>query len=185
MVLLMNGRASGFLQRFAARLQEHEIPEVGWATTVLLPRGVRARAYERAEAVTIVVTERRGVAAARLDLSTREVAISAKGASIVRLSRLRRIALDFVADRNAADHRNGIGTRGVPPIFDVHDSQTWTEMQLFAEVTDSDWYPPEPVDRGSDGWAAFYDTAHRFNDRFTSRDAAATAPHPTPPRGGR
>ncbi len=181
----MNERSGRRLRRLVARLQEHEIPEVGWPTSVLLPRGIRAEAYERVEAVTIIVHERRRHGAARLDLLTREVAVSATGRTEEARSRLRRIALEFIADRNAYDQRRGLQTRFPAPVFDPHDTSTWTEMQLLAEVTDSDWYPAEPVDRSSAGWKTFYETAHRFNDRFTSPDAAATTPHPTPPRGGR
>ncbi|MCJ1715087.1 hypothetical protein [Curtobacterium sp. VKM Ac-2922] len=181
----MNLRADRVLRWIAAYLQQHDVPRVGWPASVVPPPGVHVEAVERASVVTIVVTEGRRHAAARLDLDTREVAVSTTGRDEQTRSKLRRIALHFVADRNAFDRRAGIETRSAPPSFDPGDPDTWTEMQLLADVTDSDWYPPEPVDRGSDGWAAFYATAHRFNDRFTQPDAAATVQHPAPPRGGR
>lgn len=167
----------------AKLLSGHRIPRVGWPTSVLPPPGTRALARERGGAVTVTVTDRRAIATVRLDLQSRESAISASGADERARSRLRRLALAFIADRNAYDRRTGSKLSSVLPAFDEHDSATWTDMQLFADVTNSDWYPAEPLDRSTDGWAPFFAAAHRFNDRFESPDAAATAPHPTQPRG--
>ncbi|MFJ4220005.1 hypothetical protein [Curtobacterium luteum] len=139
-------------------------------------------ATERGAAVTVMVIDGRYEGVARLDLETREVAVSASGRSDAHRSSLRRLALEYVADRNDYDERCGMDVRPTPPTFDERDSDTWTDMQLFADVTDSDWYPPPPAERSPAAWAVFYDTAHRFNDRFTTRDDAATTPRLTPPQ---
>ncbi|WP_146244152.1 hypothetical protein [Curtobacterium sp. MCBD17_032] len=142
-------------------------------------------AIAHGSAVTIIVTHGKAHAAARLDLDTREVSISSVGRDAQLRRRLRRIALEFVADRNDYDERCGLPTHRTPPTFDEHDPNTWTSMQELADLVDGDWYPPEPQERSPAGWAAFYEMAHRFNDRFTTQDASATTPHPTPPQDAR
>lgn len=185
MFLFMNWRLDRRLQRFADRLSGHVIPRVGWPTSVLPPRDVKVTAREAARALTVQVERRRSWAVSRLDLDTREVVVSAKAHSDEARSRLRRIALEFIADRNAFDRLQGLATTPTPPAFDAHDAHTWSEMQLMADVTDADWYPPEPEDRSPASWASFYATAHQFNDRFTTPDAEATKPRPGPPPAGR
>ncbi|WP_146234107.1 hypothetical protein [Curtobacterium sp. MCPF17_046] len=170
------------LAEFLALTRNREIPRVGWPTSVLPPEGVLVEAIAHGSAVTIIVTRGKAHAAARLDLDTREVSISSVGRDAQLRQRLRRIALEFVADRNDYDHRCGLPTRLTPPTFDEHDPNTWTSMQELADLVDGDWYPPEPQERSPAGWAAFYEMAHRFNDRFTTQDASATTPHPTPPQ---
>lgn len=178
----MNARGDGELRRMAKLLERRDIPRVGWPTMVLPPHGVRVTAIERAAAVTVVVTNGRHEGTARLDLETREALVSATGRDDGHRSSLRRLALEYVTDRNDFDERCGLNVRPDPPTFDEHDPDTWTEMQLLADVTDSDWYPPPPSERSPAAWAVFYDTAHRFNDRFTTQDDAATTPHPTQPQ---
>lgn len=180
----MNRRCDRKLRRFADRLRGHVIPRVGWPTTVLPPRDVEVSAPEGASAVTVQVEGGGSWAVARLDLDTREVTVSAEALSEDERSRLRRIALEFVADRNSFDRLRGLPTTPAPPNFDAYDADTWSEMQLLADVTSADWYPPEPEERTIDAWATFYDTAHRFNDRFTTQGDAATAPRPSPPPTG-
>lgn len=170
------------LTAFLALTRNREIPRLGWPTSVLPPEGVRVEAIAGSSAVTIVVTLGRPHAAARLDLDAREVSISSAGHDAQLRQRLRRLALEFVADRNDYDHRGGLPTRPAPPTFDEHDPGTWTSMQELASVVEGDWYPPEPQERSPAGWAAFYEMAHRFNDRFTTQDASATAPHLTRPQ---
>ncbi|WP_140449083.1 hypothetical protein [Curtobacterium flaccumfaciens] len=180
----MNSTDHARLREFVAMFTGHEVPRLGWPTSVLPPRGVQVEAVAHGSAVTIIVTRRRTNAAARLDLETREVAISSVGRGPELRERLRRLALEYVADRNDFDERCGLTTRLTPPTFDEHDPDTWTSMQELAEVIGGDWYPPEPQERSRAAWAAFYEMAHRFNDRFTTQDAAATTLHPTPPRDG-
>ncbi|WP_412148577.1 hypothetical protein [Curtobacterium flaccumfaciens] len=172
------------LAEFLALVRDREIPRLGWPTSVLLPRGVQADAIPHGSAVTIVLKRGRAEATARLDLDTREVAISSAGRDPQLRQRLRRLSLAFISDRNDFDERCGLTTRPAPPVFDERDPVTWTSMQELADVIDGDWYPPEPQERSPAAWAAFYETAHRFNDRFTTQDAAATTPHPTPPQDG-
>lgn len=183
MFLLMTG--DGVLAELLALFRDRDVPRMGWPTTILPPAGFRAEAIERISNVTVIVTHGRFHGTARLDLETRETVVSASGRSEQIRSRLRRLALAFVADRNDYDERLGLTARPAPPTFDEHDTSTWTSMQFLADVTDSDWYPPEPAERSASAWAAFYATAHRFNDRFTTPGDAATTPHPAPPRVGR
>ncbi|WP_165931339.1 hypothetical protein [Curtobacterium sp. PhB136] len=173
------------LMKLVALLKERHIPRLGWPTTVLPPPGVRVSAHERASSVTVIVVDGRSDGTARLDLETREVVVSASGRDPKRRSGLRRLALEFVADRNDFDERCGLTTRPAPPTFDEHDSNTWTSLQLLADVTGSDWYPPPPAERSPSAWNAFYDMAHRFNDRVTKHDASARAPRPSPPPAAR
>jgi hypothetical protein len=181
MVLSMNVMRDS-LAEFLALARNREIPRLGWPTSVLPPQGVRVEAITHGSAVTTIVTCDKANAAARLDLDTREVAISSAGSDPQLRQRLRRVALEFVADRNDYDHRCGLPTRPAPPTFDEHDPDTWTSMQELASVVEGDWYPPEPQERSPAGWAAFYEMAHRFNDRFRTQDASATAQHPNPPQ---
>lgn len=182
MFLPMTNTAGARLIEFVAMFTGHEVPRLGWPTSVLPPRGIQVEAVAHASAVTVIVTRGTTNAAARLDLETREVVISSEGHDPGRRRRLRRLALEFVADRNDFDERCGLTTRLTPPTFDEHDPDTWTSMQELADVIGGDWYPPEPQERSPAAWAAFYEMAHRFNDRFTTQDAAATTLHPTPPR---
>jgi hypothetical protein len=185
MFFSMNARSDGELRRVAKLLERRDIPRLGWPTTVLPPRRVRVTAIERTAAVTVIVTDGRFEGTARLDLETREVLVSATGRDEGHRSSLRRLTLEYVADRNDFDETCGIDTRPASPSFDEHDPDTWTEFQLLADVTASDWYPPPPAERSPAAWAVFYDTAHRFNDRLTTQDDAATTPHPTPPQAAR
>lgn len=180
----MNRQHDSLLQ-FLALIRDREIPRLGWPTSILLPRGFQAEAIAHGSAVTMVVKRGKSEAGARLDLDTREVAISSVGRDPQLRQRLRRLALAFVADRNDFDERCGLTTRPAPPRFDERDPATWTSMQELAEVIGGDWYPPEPQERSPTAWAAFYEMAHRFNDRLTTQDAAATTPHPNPLRDGR
>jgi len=180
----MNSRSERRLRRFADSLRGHVIPRVGWPTSVLPPRHVEVSAREGASAVTVQVERRQSWAVARLDLDTRECVVSAEANSEDARSRLRRIALEFIADRNAFDRLRGLPTTPAPPDFDAYDAETWSEMQLLADVTSADWYPPEPEERTAAAWATFYETAHRFNARFTTQGDAATAPRPSPPPTG-
>lgn len=180
----MNSSGTDVLLDIVEALRGHDIPRLGWPTSVLPPRGVHVTAYERPSTVTIVVSKGRSEGTARLDLETREVAVSATARSEQHRSRLRRLALAYVADRNDFDERSGIDVRPNPPLFDEQDADTWTPMQLVADVTGADWYPPTPQERSPAAWAAFYATAHRFNDRFMAPDVEATTLRPTPPRGG-
>lgn len=180
----MNSRSQGRLRRFADRLSAYLIPRVGCPTSILPPRDVAVSAREAASALTVLVEHRRSWAVARLDLVTREVIVDAKARSEEARAHLRRIALEFIADRNAFDRLQGLATTPAAPDFDAHDSKTWSEIQLLADVTSADWYPPEPEERTAAAWASFYDTAHRFNDRFMMPDGEATAPRPTPPPTG-
>lgn len=182
---VMNAWLGDSLRQVASALQHRNIPRVGWPTTVLPPRGVSVTAVERAAAVTVIVSDGRFEGTARLDLETREVVVSATGCSEGHRASIRRLALEFVADRNDYDEHRGFNTQPTPPAFDEHDPDTWTELQLLADVTDSDWYPPPPTERSSAAWATFFETAHRFNDRFTTRDDAATTPRPNPPQAVR
>lgn len=185
MFLLMNRLMVDRLMLLAALLRDHEVPRVGWPTSVLSPRGVRIEVIECVGALTVTASALRGKATIRLDLSTRELVVSATGSTERRRSELRRVVLDLIADRNAFDRLSGIETRLPLPEFDEHDDKTWTEMQLLAAVCDADWCPPEPDDRSSAGWAEFYATAHRFNDRFATPADESITPRPIRPRAGR
>ncbi|OII30417.1 hypothetical protein BIU94_06475 [Curtobacterium sp. MMLR14_006] len=183
--ILMTNEAAEVLGRVVAALTDREVPRLGWPTSVVPLRGVRIEAIAHDSAVTVVVTDGSAEASARLDLESREVVISSSGGDAQLRRRLRCHTLEFVADRNDFDHRRGLMTRPAPPDFDEHDPGTWTSMQELADVVDDDWYPPEPRDREPSGWASFYATAHRFNDRLPNSDAVATTQHSDPLRGER
>lgn len=176
----MNIRSNESLRRLVAVFKGRQVPRVGWPTSVLPPRGVTVKVIEHDLSTTVLVEDGPFSAAARMDLATREVAVGIHQDSTPPLPALRRLALEYIADRNEFDELCGLDVHLPVPTFDEHDPKTWTSMQLFAEVTDSDWYPPTPAERSPAAWAAFYDTAHRFNDRFTLPDDAAIAPHPSP-----
>lgn len=171
------------LRSVAARRDGRSIPRLGWPTGLLPPRHVHVDAVEGPGSVTVLLRFGASEAAARLDLQTREVAVSASGGSAARRAGLRRLAVAYTDDRNDFDGRNGVDLHPRPPVFSAEDPNTWSDMQLFAAVTDSDWYPPVPGANDPAGRSAALRDAARFNDRPVHRGAAATTPQPAPPQG--
>ena len=171
------------LRLVAARLDGRSIPRLGWPTGLLPPRHVHVDAVERPGSVTVLLRFGASEAAARLDLQTREVAVSSSGGSAARQAGLRQLAVAYTDDRNNFDERNGVDVHPRPPVFSAEDPDTWTDMQLFAAVTKSDWYPPTPAANDTAGRSAALRDAAQFNDRPDHRGAAATTPQPAPPQG--
>ncbi len=134
---------SDSLLAFVAWARLRDVPRVGWPVSFLPPPGVHVRATERNSTLNVFVTSDDSdvECLARLDLETREVVASPAGAAH---RRLRRLALRFVADRNAYDRRCGLDTTPPPPDFTLTDDATWSDMQLLAIVTKGLWYPPDP-----------------------------------------
>lgn len=175
------------LLSIAAALSRHDIPRLGWPTSVVPPVGTHVRASERGGAVTITVTTTDGSseAFARLDLDTREVVVDAFGGDAVRQRDLRRVALSFTDDRNAFDERCGINVHPWPPMFVQEDTSTWSPMQILAYSTIGYWYPPLPGPGDMNGWMQFFTLSGRFNGALRALSAEATTQRSTLPRGGR
>lgn len=171
------------LRLVAEELDGRSVPRLGWPTALLPPRHVHVYAVERPGSVTVLLRFGASEAAARLDLQTREVAVSASGGSAARRAGLRQLAIAYADDRNDFDERNGIDVHPRPPVFSAQNPDTWTDMQMFAAVTDSDWYPPAPAADDTASSSAALRDAERFNNRPDHRGAAATRPQPAPPQG--
>lgn len=159
----MNGNES--LQAFVRAFADREVPRVGWPTLLAPARGTQVVAFERAAVLTVIVSRDDVEAAAQMDLVSREVYVTAFDPDDALKQELRLLALNFMTDRTHYDRTCGLYTASDAPYFDEEDPDTFTEMQMRAEVTGSDWYPPAPMNRRAEDWAMFLSTARRFNDR--------------------
>lgn len=160
--------ADGVLLAIAEVLAERGVPRVGWPTMMLPPVGTQVRAHEHGPALTIRVTLADAEAVVRVDLETWEIAAASFGENVEVRERLRRAGLAFAADRSDFEEGRGVNTHPELPDYDLDDVNTWTEMQLFAHVTGSLWYPPLPRSGDVAGAMQFATLSAQFNQ--TLRD---------------
>lgn len=174
MFVTMNDGSSALL-RFVAWAEHRDVPRLGWPASFLPPPRVHVRTAERGTILDVFVTAD-GIDTeylARLDLVTREVLGSPRGAEH---RRLRRLALKYVADRNDFDRRCGIDTTPEPPNFILDDFNTWSTLQDMALFTDSLWFPPDPRP-GRSSRLQWHSLARRVNEKIAHRPPRPSAPN--------
>lgn len=167
MFLLMNDSSTS-LRRFAAWAEQRDIPRLGWPVSFLPPPGMHVRAVERRARLDVFVTSDHSdtEAMARLDLNTREVIVSPRGATH---RQLRQLALHYIADRNHFDRLFGIDTTPESPTFTLDDVETWSSLQSLAWFTNSLWYPPAPRPGSGVTKMQWYATARRVNKQIANQ----------------
>lgn len=149
------------------------LPKVSWPTRERVPCGWDVECYERPHAVTVVVTISADSAAARMDLETREVAVSSSGPRLNMRVLARHQVMRLVADRSRYEDRRHRSVERIEA-YALENPDTWTSMQMFAAVTGGYWYPPLPRDDDVGTLRSFQQRATAFN-RVLRRERLASA----------
>lgn len=137
------------------------VPVLPWPSRVRVPDGWTATVTRHGDHLNAIVESDSGSAVAVIDVVTREILVSAKGSHLEFRRLHRQQALRLAAD--SCRHEDSVGPSRESISYVRGTPATWTDMQVFAQVTGGYWFPPLPEDERPEIVAGFEREAITMN----------------------